>query len=74
MLRYRQREVFHFHEVGPEIELEKPEVANAFYIYTRIFAYSIATYMHGTVRNAANHSKCSILVRVYSLAKHMPTV
>jgi len=29
--------------------------------------------MHGTARNAANHSKCSILVRVYSLAKHMPT-
>ena len=31
-------------------------------------------YMHGTARNAANHSKCSILVRLYSLDKHMPTV
>jgi len=70
----RQREAFHFREVEPEIELEKPEVANAYYIYTRIFAYSIATYMYGTARNAASHSKCSILVRVYSLAKHRPTV
>jgi len=45
MLPYRQREAFHFREVEPEIELEKPEVANAYYIYTRIFAYSMATYM-----------------------------
>jgi len=36
MLRYRQREVFHYHEVGPEIELEKPEVANTFYIYNTL--------------------------------------
>jgi len=51
MLRYRQREVFHFHEVGPEIELEKPEVANAFYIYntlvySRIPLQLICTVLH----------------------------